>query len=80
MAYRSNNQSSVAQSSVARSGTGSGSNSVDDSEENQYTNPKYPLWIHVTRYNVGGESSRGGNSRFKCRDGDFPGSYSDHPE
>jgi hypothetical protein len=37
-----------------------------------------PLRVHVTRYNTGSESGRGGNSRFKCHfcDGDFPGSYS----
>lgn len=72
MASRSNNQS------AARSGIGSGSSAADDSEENQYTNPKYPLWVHVTRYTSVSESGRGGNARFKCHfcDGDFPGSYS----
>lgn len=67
---------SNSQSSVARSGTGSG---ADDSEENQYNNPKFPLWVHVKRCSAGGsESGRGGNSRFVCKfcDGDFPGSYS----
>ena len=63
---------------LVRSGIGSGSNGADDSEENQYTNPKYPLRIDVTRYNVGGESGGGGNATFKCHycDRDFTGSYS----
>jgi hypothetical protein len=67
------------QSSVARSGTGSGSNTVDGSEENPNTSPFYPLWVHVTRYNMDGSESRGkDNSRFKCHfcDGVFMGSYS----
>ena len=54
----------------------SGSNAA---EENQHTNPKYPLWVHVTRYNTaGGDSGRGGISRFKCHfcDEVFLGSYS----
>jgi hypothetical protein len=75
MASRSTSQSSF----VRSGGTGSGSTNADESEDNQYTNPKYPLWVHVKRYSAGGsESGRGGNSRFICRfcDGDFPGSYS----
>lgn len=61
MASGSNTQSSVA---------GFGSETADDTEENQYSNPKFPLWVHVTRY--------GENARFNCHfcDGDFPVSYS----
>jgi hypothetical protein len=52
---------------------------ADGFKENQDTNPFYPLWVHVTRYNIDGSESHGkNNSRFKCHfcDEVFMGSYS----
>jgi hypothetical protein len=40
MASRSSSQSSVARSRTTRSG----SNTADGSEDNEYTDPFYPLW------------------------------------
>ena len=56
-----------------------GSNAAEENQHTLHTNPKYPLWVHVTRYNTaGGDSGRGGISRFKCHfcDEVFLGSYS----
>lgn len=67
---------------MASSGSGSGTGTRSsvgshetENEETEYRNPKYPLWVHVTRYVTPG---RGGNARFRCHfcEKDYPGSYS----